>query len=96
MPIADSKKAQTIRNLLHTEVGAQIVRANDVAEALRAAIVANNLAGEFPAAQRTALQAMVNDLATFHANHAATFAALAATHASTHGNKTMTIAGVND
>ncbi len=96
MPLADSKKAQTVRNLFHANVAQTIAQANVVAEAIRAAIAANNLAAEFPQAQRTALQSLVTDLATLTTTHQSTFDSLAASFSPSHRSRAIAIAGVND
>ncbi len=62
MPIADNKKAATIRNLWHTRVASKILEANQVVVAIRAAITTNGLAGEFTGGELTAMQAVETDL----------------------------------
>ncbi len=94
MPIADTQKAQTIRNLWHERVAAKILEAEVVVAAIRAAIVDNNLAGKFTAAELTAMQAVETDLAALAALPGVT-AALAKAVPS-HRARSLIIPGVND
>lgn len=64
MPIADTKKAQTIRNLWHTRVTKKILEADAVVAAIRAAIEGNSLAGQFSGPELTAMQAVESALGT--------------------------------
>lgn len=68
MPIADTKKAQTVRNLWYTRVADRIILANQVVAAIRAAIASNSLAGEFTAGELTAMLSVETDLAALAAS----------------------------
>ncbi len=60
--VADTKKAATIRNLWYTRVAQPISEANEAVAAIRAAIVANSLLGEFSSGERDAMLAVETDL----------------------------------
>ncbi len=75
MPVANSKKAQTIRNLWFERVAQKIIEANQVVAQIRAAIVSNSLVGEFSQAERDAMQAVETDLAALAALSGVTQAA---------------------
>lgn len=67
MALADSVKAQTIRNLWFTKVAQRVLAANNVVAEIRAAITSNSLSGEFTAGELTAMQAVETDLASLAA-----------------------------
>lgn len=54
--VADTKRAQTIRNLWYTKVAEPVLAANTVVAQIRAAIVSNDLSGQFSAGELTAMQ----------------------------------------
>ncbi len=60
--VADSKKRATIRNLWYTRVARPILNADAVVADIRAAIVANGLAGIIPEAERNAMLAVESAL----------------------------------
>ncbi len=91
---SDSKKAQTIRNLWYLRVAQPITEANAVVAAIRAAIIDNNLAAAFSAAEKTAMQNVEIALASLAALPGVT--AAAAKYVPTHRNQALTITGVND
>lgn len=94
MPIADTKKAQTITNLWYTRVARQITEANQVVAQIRAAIAGNDLAGQFSAGELTAMQAVETDLANLAALAGVT--AAESRYVPSHGNHALIISGVND
>ena len=94
MPIADSKKAQTVVNLLHDRVVQPIERANAVVVALHQAIIDNGLTGQFTAGELTALQAFVTNLSALAGS--TVVAAINARYVETHRAQALIIGGVND
>ncbi len=94
MPIADTKKAQAIRNLWHQRVAEPIIEANAVVAAIRAAIVDNSLAGNFTGPELTAMQDVEVSLNTLAALPGITEAA--SKYQPTHGDHSLIIEGVND
>jgi hypothetical protein len=62
MPLADTKKAQTIRNLWHTKVAKKVLEADAAVALIRAAIEDNSLAGQFTAPEIAAMLATESDL----------------------------------
>lgn len=92
--IADTKKAQAVRNLWHTRVASQISQADAVVAAIRSAIVDNNLTGEFEPAELAAMLAVETDLAALAALPGVT--AAAEKYQPTHGDHALVITGVND
>lgn len=94
MPIADTKKAQAIRNLWYERVARRIADANQVVAAIRAAITANSLAGQFTAGELTAMQDVEADLAALAAQVGVT--AAEGKYQVTHGNHSLIIEGVNN
>jgi len=62
MTLAETKRAQTVRNLWYVRVAKPIENANAVVAAIRAAIVGNDLQNEFTAGELTAMQAVETDL----------------------------------
>ncbi len=94
MPIADTKKAATIRNLWHLRVAQPILDTETVVAAIRAAIVDNSIQSQFTAGELTAMQAVESDLQAMAALAGVTQAAAAVVP--THRNRAVIIAGVND
>lgn len=94
MALSDKKKAQTIVNLLRDRVISKITDANAVAAQLRQAVIDNNLAGEFTAQEREALQQFVTDLSTLAGSGVVT--AINNRYVPTHRAQALTITGVND
>ena len=94
MPIADTKKAATIRNLWHSRVAQPILDAESAVAAIRAAIVANSLQGQFTAAELTAMQTVETDLQALASLAGVTQAAAAVSP--THRNQALIVTGVND
>lgn len=94
MAMADNKKMQTCLNLLHQRVTQPVVQANAVAALIRQAIIDNNLQDRLSAAERTALQNFVTDLAALASS--SVVEALKNRYAGTHRNQALIIAGVND
>lgn len=90
----DSKKAQTIRNLWYLDVAQRITAAQTVVAAIRAAIAANNLAGQFTGGELTAMQNVETSLASLAALSGIT--AAAGKYVPTHQNHALVITGVND
>lgn len=68
MAIADSKKAQTIRNLWHLKVAKPIAEADQVTAAIRAAITENSLNTHFSSPELSAMLAVETDLAALAAS----------------------------
>ena len=91
---ADTKKAQTIRNLWYLGVAKPIEEANAVVAAIRAAITENSLAGEFTAGELNAMLAAETALAALAALPGIT--AAASKYEPTHRGKTIVVEGVND
>jgi len=94
MPLADSKKAATIRNLWYSRVAGPVLEADAAVAAIRAAIVQNSLLGEFSVAERDAMQAVETSL-----NSLAALGGITATEGKyqpTHRAQAITIEGVND
>ena len=94
MPIADTKKAQAIRNLWHDRVAAKIIEADAVVAAIRAAITDNSLAEQFTGPELTAMQDVEASLSTLAALPGVT--AAASKYQPTHGDHALIIEGVND
>lgn len=97
MPIADSKKETTIRNLFHELVSGPVTEAASKAAVIRDAIVANDLQGEFAEAERTAVDDYVTALEALAASTVT--AAMASRYVPSHDAKAgrlLTITGVND
>lgn len=67
MPLADTKKAQTVRNLWYTRVAQPILDADEVVANIRAAILANSLGSEFTTAEKDAMLAVESALGSLAA-----------------------------
>jgi len=93
MPIADTKKAQTIVNLFRDRVTRPVVQANAVAVLIKNAVVANGLTGQFSVGELTALNTFVTDLAALAANPVV--AAIEARYVESHRSQALAIEGVN-
>ena len=93
MPIADTKKAQTIVNLFRDRVTRPVVQANAFAAAIKNAVVANGLTAQFSPAELTALNTFVTDLAALAANPVVV--AIEARYVETHRAQALAIEGVN-
>lgn len=94
MPIADNKKAQTIRNLWHKRVAVKILEADAVVAAIRAAITDNSLAAEFTVGELSAMTAVETDLSNLAVSVGVT--AAAGKYVPTHRSQSIAIPGVND
>lgn len=94
MPIADTKKAQTIVNLYYERVAVPILNAATVASIINGAIVGNNLEDEFTTNERNAFTAAVAALDTLAAMNG--IANVASRYAPTHNCTALIITGVND
>ena len=94
MPLADNKRAQTIRNLWHLEVASKLLEADAVVVAIRAAITNHSLGGEFSTAEKNAMQDVETGLNTLASLTGVT--AAAAKYVPTHRNQAIVIEGVND
>jgi len=53
--VANTKKAATVRNLWYRRVAKPVLEVSEVVAAIRAAIVANSLLGEFSEVERNAM-----------------------------------------
>lgn len=62
MTLANTKKAQTIRNLWWTRVARPVLEAQQVVMAIRGAIMVNDLEDEFTTAEKDAMLAVEADL----------------------------------
>jgi len=93
MPISDSKKAQTIRNLWFTEVAQRVSEANAKVAAIRAALIDNSLIGEFTVPERSAMQAVETNLAALATLPGVT--AAEGKYIPTHRSRALNIEGVN-
>ena len=94
MPLSDTKKAQTIRNLWYAKVAKKILEADDAVAKIRTAIVGNDLATEFGGGQLTAMQAVETSLVAL-----ADLVGVTAAESNvrpTHCSHAVTITGVND
>ena len=94
MPLADNKKAQTVRNLWCISVADPILAANAVVAAIRAAIVDAGLVSEFSEPDRNAMLAVETALGELAALPGVT--AAAGKYVPTHRNQAVSITGVND
>ena len=97
MPIADSKKAQTIINLLYEQVTNPVAHANSVAGAIKDAITSEGLQDQFTTAELNALNSFATDLAALASS--SVIPAIAARYVPTHdanAGRLLTITGVND
>ena len=94
MPIADTKKAQTIRNQWFTKVATPILNAADVVAAIREAITTHSLAGQFSAGELTAMQDVEAALITLAALPGVMVVELKVV--ASHRGYAITITGVND
>lgn len=94
MPVADTKKAATIRNLWYLRVAQPILNAEAVVAAIRTAIVDNSLQGQFLAGELTAMQTVETDLQILAALAGVTQTAVSVVP--THRNQAVIITGVND
>ena len=90
----DTKKAATIWNLWYLKVAKPISEADDVVALIRAAIVDNNLAGQFTQGEIDALLAVESSLNTLAALPGIT--AAASKYVPTHRAKAIIVEGVND
>ena len=93
MPISDTKKAQTVVNLFRDRVTRPIAQADAVAAAIKNAVVANGLTGQFTTGELTALNQFVTDLAALAASPVV--AAIEARYVDSHRSQAITIEGVN-
>ena len=94
MPLANTKKAQTIRNLWWLRVAKPIAEGNAMAAAIREAILANDLADQFSLAERNAMQAVETAILGPAGLPGVTVAE--SKYVPSHRNKAITITGVND
>lgn len=92
--IADTKRVQTVINLLYTRVTKPIQDAYAVAATIRQAIIDNQLTEQFSAEELTALQTFVTDLDALASSSVVT--AITDRYVPTHRNRAITIEGVND
>jgi hypothetical protein len=94
MPIANTKKAQTIRNLWYERVAKKVLEANATVALIRAAIEDNGLAGQFTAPELAAMLATESDIGVAAGGIGVT--AAGGKVVESHRNKALVIPGVND
>lgn len=94
MPLADSKKAQTIRNLWYLRVAKLVEEADEAVASIRSCIVDENLLAQFSQAERDAMLAVETNLQSLAALVGVTGAE--AKYVPTHSNSAVLIGGVND